>query len=85
MSEKTEKTEAPRFEEALSRLETILEAMESGEVPLDELVVQYEEGVALLKTCHARLREAELKIESVKKTGGILESEPFESEASDDS
>lgn len=58
---------APSFEDALTRLETIVESMESGEVPLAELLAKFEEGNALLKTCEARLKEAELKIELLKK------------------
>ncbi len=84
-SEQSQKTEEPRFEEALGRLEAILESMEAGDIPLDELVVQYEEGVRLLKTCHVRLHEAELKIEEVKKKSGALETTAFEPETSEDS
>jgi exodeoxyribonuclease VII small subunit len=82
VSEEIKNTKSPRFEEALSRLESILEAMETGEVPLDELVDKYEEGVSLLKTCNARLREAELKIEAVRKTNETIETEPFETDDS---
>jgi len=55
------------FEAALTRLESIVESMESGDVPLAELLAKFEEGNALLKTCEARLKEAELKIEQLKK------------------
>ena len=65
MSDKTKPT--PSFEDALARLETIVESMESGDVPLAELLAKFEEGNALLKTCEARLKEAELKIEQLKK------------------
>ncbi len=41
--------------------------MESGEVPLAELLAKFEEGTNLLKVCEARLKEAELKIEQLKK------------------
>ena len=41
--------------------------MESGDVPLAELLAKFEEGNTLLKTCEARLKEAELKIEQLKK------------------
>ena len=85
VSEKEQKTDAPRFEEALGRLEVILEAMETGEIALDELVGKYEEGVDLLKICHARLHEAELKIEEVKRKKGVLETEPFEPDPDGDS
>jgi exodeoxyribonuclease VII small subunit len=55
------------FEAALERLETIVESMESGEVPLAELLAKFEEGNILLKVCEGRLKEAELKIEQLKK------------------
>jgi len=58
---------APTFEEALAQLETIVESMESGEIPLAELLSKYEEGNKLLKACEARLKEAEMKIELLKK------------------
>lgn len=65
MDDKTKQT--PSFEDALTRLETIVESMESGDVPLAELLAKFEEGNMLLKTCEARLKEAELKIEQLKK------------------
>lgn len=55
------------FEAALGQLESIVEAMESGEVPLAELLAKFEAGSRLLKICEARLKEAELKIEQLKK------------------
>ncbi|MEO6002648.1 MAG: exodeoxyribonuclease VII small subunit [Opitutus sp.] len=57
----------PSFESALTQLETIVEAMESGDVPLAELLAKFEEGNKLLKICEARLKDAELKIELLKK------------------
>ncbi len=41
--------------------------MESGEVPLAELLAKFEEGTKLLKVCEGRLKDAELKIEQLKK------------------
>ena len=55
------------FEAALAQLETIVDSMESGEVPLAELLAKFEEGNKLLKVCEARLKDAELKIELLKK------------------
>ncbi|HVU23424.1 MAG TPA: exodeoxyribonuclease VII small subunit [Opitutus sp.] len=55
------------FEAALAQLEAIVESMESGDVPLAELLAKFEEGNKLLKQCEARLKEAELKIELLKK------------------
>ena len=56
------------FESVLTKLETIVESMESGDVPLAELLQHFEEGSKLLKVCETRLKEAELKIEQLKKT-----------------
>lgn len=55
------------FESALTQLETIVESMESGEIPLAELLAKFEEGNKLLKVCEARLKDAEMKIEVLKK------------------
>lgn len=55
------------FEAALGQLESIVEAMESGDVPLAELLAKFEAGSRLLKVCETRLKEAELKIELLKK------------------
>ncbi len=57
----------PSFETALTQLESIVESMESGEVPLAELLAKFEEGNKLLKICESRLNDAELKIELLKK------------------
>jgi len=69
------------FEAALGRLETIVESMESGEVPLAELLAKFEDGTKLLKICEARLKDAELKIEQLKKQkDGTIGFEKFETE-----
>ena len=73
--------QSPSFETALERLEAIVESMESGEVPLAELLAKFEEGNTLLKTCESRLKEAELKIEQLKKQrSGSTAISPFETE-----
>lgn len=70
------------FEEALARLEAIVDTMESGNVPLAELLTRFEEGNQLLKICETRLKEAELKIEILKKQkDGAPVTEPFDSPA----
>ncbi len=69
-------TENQTFEDALGRLETILESMESGDTLLADLVAKFEEGSNLLTVCQQKLKEAELKIEQLNiKTGDV---EPFE-------
>ena len=54
------------FEEALSRLEEIVEEMESGKAELDGLLALFEEGVSLVKLCSSKLDSAERKIKIVK-------------------
>jgi exodeoxyribonuclease VII small subunit len=53
------------FETAMDRLEKIVEQMESGELPLEDLIVRYEEGMNLVKVCQDRLASAEQKIEII--------------------
>lgn len=68
------------FEQALEKLETIVESMESGEVPLAELLAKFEEGNKLLKVCETRLKDAELKIEQLKKQKDGVAFAKFETE-----
>lgn len=53
------------FEGAMDRLEKIVEQMESGKLPLEDLIVRYEEGMNLVKVCQERLAKAEQKIEMI--------------------
>ncbi len=68
------------FEDALTQLESIVESMESGSVPLAELLAKFEEGNKLLKACESRLKEAELKIELLKKQKDGVGFEKFATE-----
>ena len=56
------------FEEALKKLESIVENMESGDLPLETLLAKYEEGTRLAKVCQEKLSEAEVKIQQLEKT-----------------
>src|ERR1700726_3135166 len=58
------------FEGAMDRLETIVEQMESGKLPLEDLIVRYEEGMKLVKICQERLANAEQKIEIIARNSG---------------
>ena len=76
----SDKTSKLSFETALTKLEAIVDSMEQGEVPLAELLAKYEDGTKLLALCESRLKEAELKIEKLKKQkNGEAAFEPFES------
>jgi exodeoxyribonuclease VII small subunit len=65
------------FEEALGKLESIVEAMESEDLPLETLLARFEEGTRLARLCQTRLAEAELKIQQLEKQpGGELTLKP---------
>ncbi len=59
--------ETPSFEAALKQLEEIVQKLEKGESPLEESLKLYEEGIRLSRLCHAKLEEAEGRIEMLLK------------------
>jgi exodeoxyribonuclease VII small subunit len=90
MSTSKKKTDNPdiglSFEEALTRLEQIIEKLETGQASLDESLALFEEGVRLSRYCGGKLEEIERKIEVL--TGGKDEddqptAEPFDAEGID--
>jgi exodeoxyribonuclease VII small subunit len=87
MSKPTRAAEAARtdsltFEDALKRLETIVDAMESDELPLEALLARYEEGMKLSRVCQTKIAEAELKIQQLEKNAaGELKLKPIDMSA----
>ncbi len=76
MAEKEEKMD---LEKAMENLEKIVEALESGELTLDQALKKYEEGVGLVRACQSRLTETEKRIEVLTKTlDGSLKKEAFD-------
>jgi exodeoxyribonuclease VII small subunit len=63
----SKKKESATFEESLRRLEKIVEQLERGDVPLDEALQLYEEGIALSKACGEKLNKAELTLKRLGK------------------
>jgi len=53
------------FEDALARLEQIVQRLESGSAPLEESITLYEEGARLKQHCEARLKDAQLRVERI--------------------
>jgi exodeoxyribonuclease VII small subunit len=66
------------FEDALKKLEDVVEAMEADDLPLETLLARYEEGARLVKACQEKLAEAEVKIRQLEKTAGELKLKPLD-------
>ena len=67
------------FEEAMQKLETIVDAMESGELPLESLLAKFEEGTRLAKVCQTKLAQAEVKVQQLEKNAaGEMTLKPIE-------
>jgi exodeoxyribonuclease VII small subunit len=67
----------PKFEECLQRLEIIVKEMERGDLPLEQSLKLFEEGVSLSGSCQKELEEAEGKVEILLKQDGKLRAEAF--------
>ena len=59
------------FEAAIAELESIVKKLEEGDLPLEESLAFYERGVHLSRFCHARLEEAERRIEILNERGEL--------------
>lgn len=68
----------PKFEECLQRLETIVQELEKGDVPLERSLSLFEEGMQLSSACRKELEQAEGKVEILLKKNGKMQAEPFE-------
>lgn len=67
------------FEEALKQLESIVEKLEKGEIPLEESLKLFEEGIHLIRLCQEKLEGVEKRIEKlVEGKEGSISLEPFE-------
>ncbi|HTK93534.1 MAG TPA: exodeoxyribonuclease VII small subunit [Verrucomicrobiae bacterium] len=67
-----------RFEDALARLEQLVDTLEAGNLPLEDSLKAFEEGVGLARRCARYLDEAEKRIELLTKDeAGLLRVEPF--------
>ena len=61
------------FEESLEQLETIVKKLESGEVPLDEAITEFNNAMKLAKKCDEKLKSAEEAITKIVQTDGSLQ------------
>jgi exodeoxyribonuclease VII small subunit len=86
MPKSSETSNDQTFESAIGRLENLVEEMEAEDLPLERLIVNYEEGIKLVKTCQQKLAEAETKIEIIQRQAGAdPELKPFDPDAKADS
>ena len=86
MPKSSESSDNQTFESAIGRLERLVGEMESDDLPLERLLVNYEEGIRLVKTCQQKLAEAERKIEIIQRqASGDPALTPFDPEAKPDS
>lgn len=65
------------FEQALEQLESLVQSLEKGDVPLAQLVDKFEEGNKLIKKCQSRLKEAETRIEKLRESNEGMQTEAF--------
>jgi exodeoxyribonuclease VII small subunit len=69
----------PTFEEALSQLEALVARLEAGDLPLEEALRAFEEGVRLTRLCAARLEDAERRVHLLTRTPeGVARDVPFD-------
>lgn len=64
----SQKNENLNFEEAIERLENIIDKMEGERIPLEELLKDYEEGTKLLNACKEKINTAKEKVEKINKS-----------------
>jgi len=74
-----------KFEKAMERLEGIVESLEKGDLPLEDSLKVFEEGMELVNFCSRKLEEAEQKVTLLIQEGsGRVSQQPFEPEGKDE-
>jgi exodeoxyribonuclease VII small subunit len=68
------------LEKSLQELETVVERLESGELPLEQALKEFEKGVKLTRQCQVALKEAEQKVEILLKKTDDAEPVPFDAD-----
>jgi exodeoxyribonuclease VII small subunit len=81
---KTKPQKLPDFEQSLSELETLVQKLEQGDVPLEDALKTFERGVALTRQCQTALRTAQQKVEVLLARNGEETVEEFDDGNDDD-
>ncbi len=74
----TKKTSQPDFEKALSELESLVDNLEKGELPLEETLKQFERGIELTRSCQKALKSAEQRVEILLAGSETDKTEPYD-------
>jgi len=74
------KTQTPSFEQALAELETLVEAMDKGDLALEDSLKSFERGVELTRICQKALADAEQKVRILTEKSVDAELRPFSSD-----
>lgn len=78
------KKKSDQFEEALKKLQELVEKLEKGDLPLEEAMESFSEGIRISQFCHKKLEEAEKKVDMLlKDQQGGWASAPFEAVQAD--
>ncbi|PKN68374.1 MAG: exodeoxyribonuclease VII small subunit [Deltaproteobacteria bacterium HGW-Deltaproteobacteria-12] len=72
-----------KFEDSLEKLEDIVKKMEAGDLPLEEALKSFEEGIKLIRSCQAKLDEAQRRVEILLGKDDSLQVKQWNGEDSD--
>jgi len=73
------KTDNFNFEKSLQQLDKVVAKMEQGDIPLEESLKHFEEGIKLIRDCQEALTDAEQKVEILTKEQGKQKLKPYQS------
>lgn len=74
------KEQEQTFEEAMEKLEVIVKQLENGDVPLEQAIQLFQEGMNLSKICHDKLQKVEQQVNLLLEENGKIVEEPFQLE-----
>lgn len=72
--------EKQSFESSLDELEKVVKQLEAGDLPLEQSLKLFEQGMALSESCRKQLEDAETRVEALVKRNGKIQVEPFRHE-----
>ncbi len=76
----TRKPKTVDFEQALGELESVVDKLEHGELPLEDALRQFERGIELARGCQESLKQAEQRVEILLAKTPQAEPEPFDAD-----